>query len=207
MQKEKSEQVIAVTGMRSVFPVRIFLADETCFFKVLDGSPGGLFGDAEILGDPFYAGPGFARDITAVIKINVDELRPMGKLVISIQLFEVGQLYHLLCRCPDRCVAAFHYFAYCNIAALRLVGRFFRWPVIRERLINCGKNRVFAGIVDRPGCFVRDGEHSLVKGNAPLGEKFQLGDERMGARFHYDKRTGLHGFQLVRTHQRALSHL
>ena len=90
MQKEKSEQVIAVTGVRSVWPVRIFLADETCFFKVLDGSPGGFLGDAEILGDPFYAGPGFAHDITTVIQIDVDELRPVGKLVISIQLFEIG---------------------------------------------------------------------------------------------------------------------
>lgn len=90
MKKEKSEQVIAVTGVRTVFPVRIFLADKTCFLKVLDGSPGGLFGDTEILGNPFYTGPGFAHDITAVIKIDVDELRPMGKLVISIQLFEVG---------------------------------------------------------------------------------------------------------------------
>ena len=64
---EKSEQVIAVTGVRSVFPVRIFLADETCFFKVLDGSPGGFLGDAEILGNPFYTGPGFTRSIPAVI--------------------------------------------------------------------------------------------------------------------------------------------
>ena len=84
MQKEKSEQVIAVTGVRTVFSVRIFLADETCFLKVLDGSTGGFFRDAEILGDPFHAGPGFAHDIPAVIKIDVDELRPMGKLVISI---------------------------------------------------------------------------------------------------------------------------
>jgi len=90
MQKEKLEQVIAVTGVRSVFSVRIFLADETCLLKVLDGSPGGFLRDAEIHGDPFYAGPGFAHDITAVIKIDVDELRPMGKLVISIQLFKVG---------------------------------------------------------------------------------------------------------------------
>ena len=90
MQKEKSEQVIAVTGVRSVLPVRIFLADKTCFLKVLDGSPGGFFGDAEILGDPFYAGPSLAHDISAVIKIDVDELRPVGKLVISIQLFEIG---------------------------------------------------------------------------------------------------------------------
>ena len=86
----KSEQVIAVTGVRSVFPVRIFLADKTCFLKVLDGSPDGLFGDAEILGNPFYAWPCLAHNIPAVIQIDVDELRPMGKLVISIQLFEIG---------------------------------------------------------------------------------------------------------------------
>ena len=90
MQKEKSEQVIAVTGVRTVLLVRIFLADKTCFFKVLDGSPGGFLGDAEIFGDPFYAGPGFTHDIPAVIEIDVDELRPRGKLVISIQLFKAG---------------------------------------------------------------------------------------------------------------------
>lgn len=90
MQNEKSEQVIAVTGVRSVFPVRIFLADETCFFKVLDGSPSRFLRDAEILGNPFYAGPSLSHDIPAVIKIDVDELRPVGKLVISIQFFEIG---------------------------------------------------------------------------------------------------------------------
>lgn len=93
MQKEKSEQVIAVAGVRTVLPVRIFLADETCFFKVLDGSPDGFLGDAEIFGDPLYAGPSLAHDIPAIIKIDVDELRPMGKLVISIQLFKVGHRF------------------------------------------------------------------------------------------------------------------
>lgn len=90
MQKEKSEQVIAVTGVRSVFPVRIFLADKPRFFKIFDCSPGGFLGDAEIMGNPFYAGPSLTHDIPAVIKIDVDELRPVGKLVISIQLFKVG---------------------------------------------------------------------------------------------------------------------
>ena len=90
---KKSEQVIAVTGVRSVFPVRVFLADETCFFEVLDGSPDRFFGDTEILGNPFYAGPSLAHGIPAVIKIDVDELRPVGKFVISIQLFEVGHWF------------------------------------------------------------------------------------------------------------------
>ena len=84
MQKEKSEQVIAVTGVRTVFSVRIFLADQTCFFKVLNSSPDGFLRNAEILGYPFYAGPSLAHDIPAVIQIDVDELRPLGKLVISI---------------------------------------------------------------------------------------------------------------------------
>ena len=89
MQKEKSEHVIAVTGVRAVLPVRVFLADETCFLEVLDGSPDCFFGDAKIFCNPFYAGPRLTYDITAVIKIDVDELRPMGKLVIPIQLFKV----------------------------------------------------------------------------------------------------------------------
>ena len=93
MQKEKSEQVIAVTGVRTISPVRIFLADETCLFEVLDRSPDGLFRDAEILGNSFYTGPGFAHYITTIIKIDIDELRPMGKLVISIQLFETGHYF------------------------------------------------------------------------------------------------------------------
>ena len=93
MQNEKSEQVIAVTGMRTILPVRIFLADQTCFLKVLDGSPCGFLRDAEILGHPFYAGPSFTHDIPAVIEIDVDELRTVGKLVISIQLFEEGHRF------------------------------------------------------------------------------------------------------------------
>lgn len=93
MQMKRSEQVIAVTGVRTIRSERIFLADKTCFLKVLDGSPGGLFRDAEIFGNPFYAGPSLAHDIPAIIKIDVDELRPVGKLVISIQLFKVGHCF------------------------------------------------------------------------------------------------------------------
>ena len=81
---EKSEQVIAVACERAVFTARIFLADETCFFKVLDGSAGGVFGDAEFLGNPLHTGECHVIDIPVVIKIDVDELRPLGKLVVSI---------------------------------------------------------------------------------------------------------------------------
>ena len=90
---EKSEQVIAVACKRAVFTVRVFLADETCFFKVLDGSTGGVFGDAEFPGNPFYAWPSLPYRVTVVIKIDVDELRPLGKLVISIQFFKVGHRF------------------------------------------------------------------------------------------------------------------
>ena len=72
---KKSKQVIAVACESAVFTVRIFLANETCFFKVLDGSTGGVFGDAEFLGDPLYAWPGLPYRVTVVIWINVDELR------------------------------------------------------------------------------------------------------------------------------------
>ena len=41
-------------------------------------------------GNPFYTGPRLTQDITAVIKIDVDELRTVGKLVISVQLFKIG---------------------------------------------------------------------------------------------------------------------
>lgn len=93
---KKSEQKIAVTGERTVFAVRIFLADEARFFEVLDGSPGGFLRDAEISGYPFYAGPCLAHHIPAVIQIDVDELRPVGKLVVLIQLFKIRQSDHLL---------------------------------------------------------------------------------------------------------------
>lgn len=96
MWAKKSEQKIAVARERTVFPVGIFLADETCFLKVLDGSPGGFLGDAEFPGNPFYTGKTLAHHIPVVIQINVDELRPVGKLVIFIQFFEVRQLDHLL---------------------------------------------------------------------------------------------------------------
>ena len=93
MQKEKSEQVIAVTGVRTVFPVRIFLADQTCFFKIFDCSPGSFLRDAEFSGNSFYTGVCHVIDIPVVIEIDVDELRPVGKLVISIQLFEKGHRF------------------------------------------------------------------------------------------------------------------
>ena len=74
-EDEKSKQVIAVACERAVFTVRIFLADQTCFFKVLDGSTGGVFGDAEFPGNPLYAWPSLPYRVTVVIWINVDELR------------------------------------------------------------------------------------------------------------------------------------
>ena len=80
----KSEQVIAVTGVGTVFSVRIFFTDETSFDEVLNGSTYGFLRDAEILGNPFYAGPRLLSGTLAVIKIDVDELRPVGKLVILV---------------------------------------------------------------------------------------------------------------------------
>ena len=77
--------------MRSVFSVRIFLANKTCFDEVLNGSADGFLGDTEILGDPFYAGPSLLGVVPAVIEIDVDELRPVGKLVILIQFFKIRQ--------------------------------------------------------------------------------------------------------------------
>lgn len=93
---KKSEQIIAVARKGTVAAVGMLLANKPCFDEVLDGSPGGFLGDAEILGNPLDAGPSLAHHITAVIQIDVDELRPMGKLVISVQFFKVRQSDHLL---------------------------------------------------------------------------------------------------------------
>ena len=86
---EKSAQVIAVACERAVFTVRIFFANEAGLLEVLDGSTGGVFGDAEFLGNPLYAWPGLPYHITMIIKIDVDELRPLGKLVSFIQFFKI----------------------------------------------------------------------------------------------------------------------
>lgn len=64
---EKLQQKVPVAGVRAVIPVGIFLAQQPRFFKVLDGSPDGFIGDAEILGDPFHAGPGLTLTVTAVL--------------------------------------------------------------------------------------------------------------------------------------------
>ncbi len=75
----------------------MLLANKPRINEVLDGSPGGFLRDAEILGYPLDAGPSLTHHITAVIQINVDELCPVGKLVISVQFFKVRQSDHLLC--------------------------------------------------------------------------------------------------------------
>ncbi len=93
---KKSEQIVAVARKGTVSAVGMLFADQPCFDEVLDGSPCGFLRDAEILGNPFHAGPGLTHHITAVIQIDVDELRSMGKLVISVQFFKVRQSDHLL---------------------------------------------------------------------------------------------------------------
>jgi hypothetical protein len=84
MQIEKSEQVIAVTCKRTVWTVRIFLADKACFFKVFDGSADSFLRDTEFSGNSFHTGECHVFSVTVVIKVDVDELRPMGKLVVSV---------------------------------------------------------------------------------------------------------------------------
>ncbi len=138
---EKSQQVIAVTGVRSVFPVCIFLADQTCFFKVLDGSPDGFLRNTEILGDLFYAGPSLLSGIPAIIKIDVDELCPVRKLVVSVQLFKIRQLYHLLYRCAYRC-ASLPLLVPHSFTALGFAGAAGRRRV-RERTVNGGQDGFF----------------------------------------------------------------
>ena len=91
MRNEKSEQIIAVTCKRSVFTVRIFLANETSLFKIFNCSPGSFLRDAEFSGNSFHTRVCHVIDIPVVIEIDVDELRPVGKLVISIQFFKIGQ--------------------------------------------------------------------------------------------------------------------
>ena len=87
---KKSEQVIAVTCKRSVWPVSIFFTDKTSLFEILDCSTGRFLRDAEFSGNSFHTGVCHVIDIPVVIEIDVDELRPVGKLVIFIQLFEKG---------------------------------------------------------------------------------------------------------------------
>lgn len=88
--EQKSEQVIAVTCKRSVRPVSIFFTDKTSLFEILDCSPGSFLRDAEFSRNSFHTGVCHVIDIPVVIEIDVDELRPVGKLVISIQFIEVG---------------------------------------------------------------------------------------------------------------------
>lgn len=55
----KTKQKTAAAGMGTVIPTGVFLVDKPCFDKILGGA--------------------------AVIKVNVDELLPVGKLVIFAQ--------------------------------------------------------------------------------------------------------------------------
>lgn len=82
--------------MRTVFSVSILLLHQPCLLEIFHRSAHGFLGDTEVMCDPFHTGPGFSFLVLAVVQINVDELRPLGKLVVFIQLFKIWQLVHLL---------------------------------------------------------------------------------------------------------------
>ena len=91
---KKSEQEIAVAGMGTVIPVGVFLPQQTRFDEILNSPADGFGRDAQVTGNPFHAGPDLVLSVFAVIEIHVDELRPLGKLVISIQLFKIWHRIH-----------------------------------------------------------------------------------------------------------------
>ena len=75
--------------MRPVFSIGIFFSDESSFFKILYRSADRFFRNAEVFGYALYTGPGLTLFVPAITQINVDELRPLGKLVSFIQLFKI----------------------------------------------------------------------------------------------------------------------
>lgn len=75
--------------MRTVFTISIFFSDEPSFFKILHRPADRFFRDAEILCYALYTGPGLTLLVPAITQVNVDELRPLGKLVSFIQLFKI----------------------------------------------------------------------------------------------------------------------
>ena len=75
--------------MRTVFSVSILLANQISFFKILHRPADRFFRDAEIICYALYTGPGLTLLVPAITQINVDELRPLGKLVSFIQFFKI----------------------------------------------------------------------------------------------------------------------
>ena len=148
MQKEKLEQVIAVTGVRSVFPVRIFLADKTCFLKVLDGSPGGFLGDAE---DPWRSVLRWAKPCPRHPGDHKGKCRrasPDGEARHFYTAFRSRTLVHLLYRCADRSTSLLlQLLIDHNFAALGLVGAD-RRSCAGECIIDCSKDGFLTGIIN-----------------------------------------------------------
>ena len=75
--------------MRTVFTISIFFSDEPSFFKILYRPADRFFRNTEVFGYALYTGPGLALLVPAITQVNVDELRPLGKLVSFIQLFKI----------------------------------------------------------------------------------------------------------------------
>ena len=75
--------------MRPVFSIGIFFSDESSFFKILYRSADRFFRNAEVFGYALYTGPGLTLLVPAITQVDVDELRPLGKLVSFIQFFKI----------------------------------------------------------------------------------------------------------------------
>ena len=52
-----------------------------------------------------------------------------------------------------------------------------------------------------------ESQSRLIESDAPFKVQLEAGDERASTGFHHDEPAFLHGFQLIRRHQRALDHL
>lgn len=73
-----------------------FFADQLCFLQILDGSLNRAAGYRQIRCHPVDPRPCFSFPILSVKQIEIDELCPMGKLAVFIQLMEIRHTHLLL---------------------------------------------------------------------------------------------------------------
>ena len=77
---------ITVACMATVGAERRLLTNVSGVDKVVDGALDRAAGQRQIFRNAVDAGPGFVFLVLSVVKVNIDQLRPVRKLVVIIEV-------------------------------------------------------------------------------------------------------------------------
>ena len=89
--------IISVACMRAVTPVRILFADEFRFLQILYSSADCALRKRQLSCDCFNARPTLFLFVTSIIKINVDRLCPVRKVIVFIKFSVIRHLITSIC--------------------------------------------------------------------------------------------------------------